>query len=144
MTLSEVKEVEQFKLDGRLAESTVNIGSLKLCQVLLSDNSLFPWLILVPKRSNVFEIIDLDEQDRYVLMDEISFISGVIREVYSPDKLNVAALGNQVKQLHIHVIARYENDNAWPNPVWGAGIKQYTPERLRESVDILKLRIGKH
>jgi diadenosine tetraphosphate (Ap4A) HIT family hydrolase len=73
----------------------------------------------------VREIIDLDPKDRHRLMNEISSLSVTMRSVYAPDKLNVAALGNQVPQLHVHVIARFEKDAAWPNPVWGKGAELY-------------------
>ncbi|MBN8827531.1 MAG: HIT family protein [Sphingobacteriia bacterium] len=117
---------DTFILDERLKNDGVKLTDLKLSQVILVDNSLFPWIVLVPKKNDLKEIIDLSEQDRITLMEEISFISNVMKEIFAPDKLNVAALGNIVSQLHIHVIARYTNDSAWPNPVFGREKEPYT------------------
>lgn len=124
-----------FALHPQLEQDTFFIIDLKLCRVLLMNNSLFPWLILVPKKENMKELIDLSESDRHVLMDEISLVSEIMKSLFSPDKLNVAALGNQVPQLHIHVIARSKQDTAWPNPVWGRGTEAYNdPDLLTEEL----------
>ena len=116
----------KFALDPRLAADTVPVGALTLSDALLSRNAAFPWLILVPRRAGAFEIIDLDAADRAALMDEIALVSAALRRVTNCDKLNVAALGNVVAQLHIHVIARYRSDAAWPNTVWGGPSLAYT------------------
>jgi len=92
---------------------------LRLSRVLLMNDSSYPWLILVPERAGLREFYELDPMDRYRLSDEIVLASDVLRSLYNPDKLNVAALGNQVPQLHLHVIARRVTDAAWPGPVWG-------------------------
>ena len=110
-----------FVLDPRLDADTHPVGRLALSRVLLMDDARFPWLILVPERADLAEIIDLEAEDRQRLMDEIGAVSEALRAVLQPDKLNVAALGNQVRQLHVHVIARFVSDAAWPSPVWGAG-----------------------
>ena len=110
---------DAFALDPRLAADTLRLGSLKLCEVLLFNDSRFPWLILVPARAGLVEIVDLNAEDRALLMQEISIASQALKKVTNCHKLNVAALGNQVRQLHVHVIARFEADAAWPNPVWG-------------------------
>jgi hypothetical protein len=89
------------------------------------NNRIFPWIILVPERENMVEIFQLTEQDRRMLIDEIALASDVMNKIYSPDKINVAALGNQVAQLHVHIIARFKTDNAWPEPVWGKGVEAY-------------------
>src|SRR5215469_12081697 len=107
-----------FALHPQLACDTFFITDLKLCRVLLMNNGLFPWLILVPKVDGIKELIDLSDTDRHVLMDEISLASEIMKALFSPDKLNIAALGNQVPQLHVHIIARFTHDSAWPNPVW--------------------------
>jgi len=114
-----------FALHPQLAHDTFPIVDLALCSVLLMNNRLFPWVILVPQRKNIKEIIELSESDRHLLMDEISQISYAMQTVFLPDKLNVAALGNQVPQLHIHIIARFAADPAWPTPVWGQGQENY-------------------
>jgi diadenosine tetraphosphate (Ap4A) HIT family hydrolase len=111
----------EFILDPRLDADTTAIADLALCTLRLLKDARFPWLILVPKRAGVAEIIDLDAMDRAILFDEIVLVSGALRAATGCHKLNVAALGNQVRQLHVHVIARFEGDAAWPRPVWGMG-----------------------
>jgi diadenosine tetraphosphate (Ap4A) HIT family hydrolase len=98
----------------------------------LQKNALFPWLVLVPTQDGLSEIIDLSEPDRLALMQEIAAVSELVREVFSPYKLNIAALGNVVEQLHIHIIARYRHDSAWPDPVWGRGSRDYDNQSLAE------------
>jgi diadenosine tetraphosphate (Ap4A) HIT family hydrolase len=117
-----------FTLHPQLEKDCTPLGTLGLCRVLLMDNALFPWVILVPERVAAREIIDLHEDDQQLLMQEIASVSRFLKEEFTPDKLNVAALGNQVPQLHIHIIARYKTDEAWPNPVWGRGHRSYTAE----------------
>ncbi len=111
-------------LDPRLEADSTFILNLDLCQVRLSHNAAFPWILLIPNRPNVREIIDLGEADRGVLMEEIAKASQVMRSIFTPTKLNVAALGNIVPQLHVHIIARYDNDAAWPGSVWGTGVEK--------------------
>ena len=111
----------EFVLDPRLEADTVPVTELALCTLRLSKDVRFPWLILVPKRPDTAEIIDLGDMDRAILFDEIVIVSQALRTATRCHKLNIAALGNQVRQLHVHVIARFENDAAWPRPVWGVG-----------------------
>lgn len=106
-------------IDSRIINSTCFVAELPLCNVYLQNESRFPWLVLVPRRENVSELIDLSIEDQQILTREIAMVSQLMKAQYNPDKLNVANLGNIVKQLHIHVIARYESDEAWPGPVWG-------------------------
>ncbi|MCW8090651.1 HIT domain-containing protein [Alteromonas sp. ASW11-130] len=108
-----------FKLDPRLENDTMVVGDLPLCRVLLMNDSQFPWLILVPRIENAVEVCQLEAQDRLRLWEESHLISESMMSLFSPDKLNVAALGNVVKQLHIHHVARFTNDIAWPHPIWG-------------------------
>jgi diadenosine tetraphosphate (Ap4A) HIT family hydrolase len=107
-----------FKLDDRLAGDSVPVLNLPLSTVRLMNERSWPWLILVPRRPGLVELIDLDAADRSRLMEEIARAGETLRTLYTPDKLNVAALGNVVPQLHIHVIARFRDDPAWPRPVW--------------------------
>jgi diadenosine tetraphosphate (Ap4A) HIT family hydrolase len=107
-------------LDPRLAADTLPVARLALCELLLMRDANYPWLILVPARPGLSEILDLDEGDRHLLMDEIAATAGALRGAVPCDKLNVGALGNSVAQLHVHVIARTKGDAAWPRPVWGA------------------------
>ncbi|MEO7324824.1 MAG: HIT family protein [Dokdonella sp.] len=110
-----------FPLDPRLAADTQPIGEMPLSSLLLMDDARFPWLILVPRIAGARELFDLDEADRHALLGEISAISRVLETQLQPDKMNIAALGNVVSQLHVHLIARYTNDAVWPQPVWGHG-----------------------
>jgi diadenosine tetraphosphate (Ap4A) HIT family hydrolase len=100
------------------------------------DDARYPWLILVPERPDLAEIIDLDAAARHRLMDAIAAASTALTALYRPDKLNVGALGNRVRQLHVHVIARFVSDTAWPAPVWGVGeAVPYPPHMAGIAVD---------
>lgn len=121
-----------FALDARLAADTHVIGDLALCRVLLMNDVRFPWLVLVPRVAGARDWIDLPQRDRHLLLDEIDRASLALRQLVQPHKLNVATLGNVVAQLHVHVIARFSDDAAWPAPVWGIGSAEaYAPEALR-------------
>jgi diadenosine tetraphosphate (Ap4A) HIT family hydrolase len=108
-----------FTLDPRLAADTRHVGDLPLCRLLLMDDASYPWTVLVPRREGLADLIDLSAPDRGRLMDEIALVSEALKAITRPTKLNVAALGNMVRQLHVHVIARFDSDPAWPGPVWG-------------------------
>jgi diadenosine tetraphosphate (Ap4A) HIT family hydrolase len=119
----------EFKLVERLAQDTAAVASLTLSELRLAADARFPWLMLVPRRPDVAEIIDLAPADRAIVFNEIIMVSEVLKAVTGCDKLNVAALGNIVRQLHIHVIARFAGDAVWPDPVWSAGEPvAYEPE----------------
>jgi len=133
-----------WALDVRLQADTVPVVDLALCAVLLNDDANYPWLILVPRRPNAVEIIDLGEADHVQLMAEIGQTSRSLKAVTRCHKLNVAALGNQVAQLHVHVIARETTDPAWPNPVWGkAARKTYQAAERERLVAALRGAITK-
>ena len=108
-----------FKLDSRLHNDTFFVCDLSLCRVLLMNDSQFPWLILVPMKNDIAEIIDLSEEEQVTLLRESAQASKALQALFSPLKLNVAALGNVVRQLHVHHVARFDTDCAWPKPVWG-------------------------
>ncbi len=110
-----------FELDPRLAADTQLVGDLEFSRVLLMDDVRFPWLILVPRRAGLRDLIDLPRQDQHRLLDETDRCARVLHTLQKPDKLNIATLGNIVAQLHVHVIARFVHDAAWPRPVWGVG-----------------------
>jgi diadenosine tetraphosphate (Ap4A) HIT family hydrolase len=110
-----------FSLHERLQADTVPVSDLGLCRILLMNNRIWPWLILVPRRAEAVEIHRLAVADQMALMEEIAAASRVIERLFSPNKLNVGALGNMVPQLHVHVIGRTRGDPAWPGPVWGSG-----------------------
>ena len=109
-----------WSLHPQLVRDTIELGDLALSRVLIIKDANYPWLLLVPRRPNIVEIIDLDEIEQAQLMVEIARVGRVLKDVTKCDKLNVAALGNAVPQLHVHVIARRKTDKAWPKPVWGA------------------------
>lgn len=106
-------------LDERIANSTFLVAELPLSNLYLQNESRFPWLVLVPRLDDVSELIDLSEADQQQMMREIALVSTLMQAKFAPTKLNVANLGNVVAQLHVHVVARYANDPAWPDPIWG-------------------------
>lgn len=109
-----------WSVHPQLAADTVPVGDLALCRVLLSNDANYPWLILVPRRPGIVELIDLDPVDRASLTAEIDQAARALKLITECEKLNVAALGNVVPQLHVHIIGRRHSDAAWPKPVWGA------------------------
>jgi diadenosine tetraphosphate (Ap4A) HIT family hydrolase len=110
-----------FSLDSRLRNDTHHVGSLQLCDVLLMNDTRFPWLVLVPRVPGMVEICDLPLEQQAMLWREVSHASQALRSLGAFDKLNLGALGNIVRQLHVHVVGRSEGDAAWPGPVWGSG-----------------------
>ena len=117
-----------FALHPTLARDTIEVARLALCQVLLMRDRRFPWLILVPEREAVREIHELSAADRTVLIEEIARAGEALERLFRPDKVNVGALGNVVPQFHVHVVARFTTDSAWPGPVWGSGAAEAYPE----------------
>jgi len=130
--------VNPWSLHPQLAADTVPVGDLALARVLLANDANYPWLILVPRKAGLTELIDLNEKEQVQLLGEVANAARVLRDITACDKLNIAALGNQVPQLHVHVIARRRGDAAWPKPVWGVmPPKPYDPaERERLTGDI--------
>ena len=130
---------ESFDLDPRIGTTSAFVADWPLCQVRLKDDVRFPWLLLIPRRAEVVELADLGGDDYPALCAEILRASRLLQTVARPEKLNVATLGNVVPQLHVHVIARYRNDPAWPDPVWchGAG-PAYTPAERDALVERLR------
>ncbi|MGA8276922.1 MAG: HIT family protein [Rhodanobacteraceae bacterium] len=128
-----------FKIDPRLAADTEGVGEMALSRVLLMDDVRFPWLILVPRIAGARELIDLDASDQTSLLAEVVTVGRALEDMVQPEKLNIAALGNVITQLHVHVIARFSNDAAWPQPVWGCGKrKPYTVQSRRQRVAALR------
>ncbi len=123
-----------FSLDPMLERDTVMVCDLALSRVLLNGDANYLWLILAPRRSGKVELIDLDEADRLTLWKEIAQVSRRLKELSRCHKLNVAQLGNQVAQLHIHIIAREKTDPAWPNPVWGRAPRKDYETAAREKL----------
>lgn len=127
-----------YKLDPVLLRDSFAITDYPLCEIRLMDNKLFPWLILIPKRADVSEWIDLDRGDQHRLSDEIAICSHIFNALVTPDKLNIAALGNQVRQLHVHLIGRYTHDSMWPSPVWGGKREYYEDDEKNRFIYELK------
>jgi diadenosine tetraphosphate (Ap4A) HIT family hydrolase len=117
-------EMSGFALHERLANDTVAVCALSLCVVRLMNDCRFAWAVLVPQRVGVTEITDLSAADRRTLIDEIALVSAALQKLALAEKMNVGALGNIVRQLHVHIIARHEGDEAWPGPVWGHGLRE--------------------
>lgn len=108
-----------FKLHEKLVQSTTPLGQFKLSLVLLHNDANYPWVVLVPKRTNIREIHHLSEADQIQLIRESSHLSEVMSDIFAPETMNIAALGNLVPQLHVHHVARFESDACWPKAVWG-------------------------
>lgn len=129
----------QFILDKRLAADTVALGDLSLSRLLLMNDARFPWLILVPRREGLRELHALADADYHTVTGEIRHVSQCLQRITNADKMNVAALGNMVPQLHIHIIARRMQDAAWPKPVWSVPqAEPYGETALKEAVKNLK------
>ena len=129
-------------LHPQLERDTVPAGDLPLCRVLVIDDANYPWLLLVPRRRDVSEIVDLSKPEQAQLMGEIAQAGNALKAVTVCDKLNVAALGNVVPQLHVHVIARFRGDAAWPKPVWGAmPPRNYDQTTLRQLLDLIRKQL---
>src|ERR1041385_512140 len=131
-----------WTLHPQLAADTVNLGDLTLSRVLVMNDANYPWLILVPRKAEITEVIDLHDAEQAQLMHEVAQAARALREATACDKLNIAALGNAVPQLHVHVIARFRHDPAWPKPVWGVTpAKAYQREALNDFVAPLRKKI---
>ena len=127
--------MSEFYLDKRLAAVSVHALDLPLSRVLVMDDARFPWLVLVPRRPHLIELFDLDPAERPLLMEELAIAGSQLKALTKCHKTNIANLGNNVPQLHIHVIARNPGDAAWPGPVWGKGAAvPYEPQALEEFV----------
>ena len=119
------------KVNKKILNNSYNITDLKLCSVRLIDNSKFPWIILIPKRKKVYDITGLNTKDQILLIKEIVFCSKIMQKAFKTSKLNIEKIGNIVPQLHIHIIARFKNDSAWPLSIWVVREKSYTKKILQ-------------
>ena len=131
-----------FQLNKKLEKDSFLIVKLKLCQVRLINNSDFSWLILIPQQANLVEITDLSDINYKLLNKEIKLVATALQKAISPDRLNIATIGNVVSQLHFHIIARYKNDKLFPKPVWGYEFTNYLPAALKEKIGVLKEAIN--
>ena len=119
-----------FRIDKKFLKSSYHITDLKLCSIRLHDNSKFPWVILIPKKSKITDISDLKSKDQILLMKEIVYVSKMMKKLFKTSKLNVEKIGNIVPQLHIHIIARSKKDSSWPLSVWVVKVKNYKKSAL--------------
>lgn len=132
-----------FELHPRLQADTQILGDLPLCRVLLAKDSQYPWLILVPRVPGLREIHHLPPEQQQQLMQESCAVATLMEEALGPDKINVAALGNLVPQLHLHHVARFSSDAAWPGPIWGAHpALPYQTQDLRQQADNWRARLA--
>ena len=128
-----------FKLDLQLEKDTVHIASFELCDVLLAKDANYPWVILVPRKENLTELHQLEDEDLQRFWAESAYISKHLEVHFQAHKLNVAALGNVVQQLHVHHIVRFHSDPAWPKPVWGVlPSVAYSDDELEMTLNSLK------
>jgi diadenosine tetraphosphate (Ap4A) HIT family hydrolase len=132
-----------FQLHPRLKQDCIAIGRFELCQLLMMNDSLYPWFILVPERADVQEIYQLSKTERQLLAEESSYLAEKLAALYQADKMNIAAIGNIVPQLHIHHIVRYQIDKAWPAPVWGKFTAvPYTEKQIADTMICIKDQFG--
>jgi diadenosine tetraphosphate (Ap4A) HIT family hydrolase len=132
-----------FTLDPRLAADTLAVTSLPLCEVRLMNDARYAWLVLVPRQPGLAEVTDLADDERARLWREVDQAAAALRSVAPCDKLNIGALGNIVRQLHVHVVARCEGDDAWPGPVWGHGVSvPYPPDEATARLTALRQHWG--
>lgn len=127
--------MKQFKVDPELEKNSFLIADLELSRLYIKDDKENPWFVLVPRKMNATELIDLNHEEQSMLMEEVTIVSEFLNNYYRPYKINIGALGNIVRQLHIHVLARYEHDRAWPQALWGT-----TPSLRFEQVELENIR----
>ena len=128
-----------FELHAQLQKDCVVVGDFTLCRVLLLNDSQYPWFILVPRREDITEIFQLSAADRGQLMAESCLLAETLKDAFAADKMNIAALGNVVSQLHVHHVVRYRADAAWPAPVWGKmPVVKCPPELIVERINKLR------
>jgi diadenosine tetraphosphate (Ap4A) HIT family hydrolase len=127
-----------FKLDPQLERDTIALASLSLCELLLMNDANYPWIILVPRRIGLRELVELSDTDQQQYLLESNAVAKLLQSQFDAYKLNIAALGNMVEQLHIHHIARFKEDVAWPKPVWGAlPAVAYSEDKLGEVIELI-------
>ena len=136
--------MSEFELDGRIARDSDLIATLDLCQLRIQNDSRWPWLVMVPQRADMTEIFELSEADQALLSAEVNHVAAALKEITCATKINVGALGNIVRQLHVHVIARFEGDANWPGPIWGYGSAEpYDGEKRQALVNTLMEKLSR-
>ena len=131
-----------FILHPQLEKDSELVTELLLCSVRLINDANYPWLILIPQVADISDVIDLSDAQQQTLWQESALVSRALKHLFTPDKLNVAALGNMVPQLHLHHIVRFQNDVSWPKPIWGqVPSKAYTEQQRVKQIDLIKTAI---
>ncbi len=131
-----------FQLHPRLKQDCIIIGRFDLCQLLMMNDSQYPWFILVPEKADITEIYQLSKADQHTLTQESSYLAENLATLYKADKMNIAAIGNLVPQLHLHHVVRYQTDKAWPAPIWGKfAAVPYTSEQMTDNIDRVKKQL---
>ena len=138
------QEKLEFFVDTRISSTCFELGDWPLSRVLLKNNAEYPWLILVPRIQGIQELDDIPKESRYQLMNEMNQISSIVRTYFKPHKLNVASIGNQVSQLHLHIVARFTHDKLWPQGIWQASQENipYTNHALNPLLEDLRAQIN--
>ncbi len=132
-----------FRVHSRLQQDCILVGRFELCQLLMMNDSQYPWFILVPQKVGITELYQLEKSERRLLMEESCRLAENVAALYQADKMNVAAIGNLVPQLHIHHVVRYQTDKAWPAPVWGKfDAIPYTEPQIIETISLVKERLA--
>ena len=132
-----------FKLNRKFLKTSYHLIDLKLCTIRLNDNSKFPWIILIPKRSKITDMSDLKPKDQILLMKEIIYASKIMKKLFKKSKLNIEKIGNVVHQLHIHIIVRFKKDASWPLSVWVVKGKSYDKKLADSIIEKIRLYIKK-
>jgi diadenosine tetraphosphate (Ap4A) HIT family hydrolase len=134
-----------FQIHPQLQQDCITIGRFELCRLLMMNDSQYPWFILVPEKADMSEIYQLTKPDRELLTEESNCLAENLAELYQADKMNIAAIGNLVPQLHIHHIVRYQTDRAWPAPVWGKfDAVPYTEQQITDNLALLRKQLGNY
>ncbi len=134
-----------YHLDTRLEKDTLPIGKLELCEIRLLNDVRWPWLVLVPMRKDITEVFDLAVVDHKTLAEETVIAAVALKTITRAEKINTAAIGNIVRQLHVHVIARNQGDANWPGPVWGFGqVEPYSKDTAKTLINKLRNELGTH
>lgn len=132
--------MSSFVLNPRLVTATFPIGDLPLCRILLINDHRYPWLLMVPRRDDLREIVDLDKEDRAVFIEELAAVSTLMRDAFGAFGLNVADIGNKAPQLHVHVVVRKTDDPAWPSVVWSQAMEPYPNREAADQVRAIIIR----
>ncbi len=131
-----------FELHPRLKQDCIAIGRFELCQLLMMNDSQYPWFILVPEKIGIKEVYQLGKAERNMLIEESSVLAENLALLYNADKMNIAAIGNLVPQLHIHHVVRYQTDIAWPAPIWGKfAAVPYSGQQITDNITRIKKQL---